>query len=119
LCIKSNFELNFNTPIRSQERTANDLDIIYEELVNIKALSHFSSIVKKELSSYLFFESHNFSDKTIIRQGEEVTSWYIILKGSVDVSIYGKGVVTTFHEGNPFITILQCQVLEPFIVNYR
>lgn len=35
-------------------------------------------------------------------QGEEGTSWYIILKGSVNVVIYGKGVVCTLHEGDDF-----------------
>ncbi len=86
----------------SQDRTANDLDIIYEELLHIKALSHFSSLVKKELAAYLFFEAHSFKDTVIFRQGDEATSWFIILKGSVQVSIYSKGVVTHLHEGEEF-----------------
>lgn len=85
-----------------RERTANELDIIYEELVNIKALSNFSSLVKKELATYLLFEAHHFSDTVIFRQGDEGDSWYIILKGSVNVSINGKGVVTTLSEGEEF-----------------
>uniref|UniRef100_A0AAQ5X6L8 Rap guanine nucleotide exchange factor 4 n=1 Tax=Amphiprion ocellaris TaxID=80972 RepID=A0AAQ5X6L8_AMPOC len=38
----------------------------------------------------------------VFNQGEEGTSWYIIQKGSVNVVIYGKGVVCTLHEGDDF-----------------
>ncbi|NXK10463.1 RPGF4 factor, partial [Herpetotheres cachinnans] len=38
----------------------------------------------------------------VFNQGEEGTSWYIILKGSVNVVIYGKGVVCTLQEGDDF-----------------
>uniref|UniRef100_A0A8C3LKN5 Rap guanine nucleotide exchange factor 4 n=1 Tax=Chrysolophus pictus TaxID=9089 RepID=A0A8C3LKN5_CHRPC len=65
------------------QRSIDDLEIIYEELLHIKALSHLSTTV-------------------IFNQGEEGTSWYIILKGSVNVVIYGKGVVCTLHEGDDF-----------------
>ncbi|XP_056436485.1 rap guanine nucleotide exchange factor 4-like [Gadus chalcogrammus] len=43
---------------RPSERTADDLEIIYEELLHIKALSHLSITVKRELSGVLIFESH-------------------------------------------------------------
>jgi len=42
----------------SHERTSEDLEIIYEELLHIKALSHLSTMVKRELASVLVFESH-------------------------------------------------------------
>lgn len=35
-------------------------------------------------------------------QGDEATSWYIILKGSVQCIVYGKGIVETFREGDDF-----------------
>ena len=38
----------------------------------------------------------------VFSQGDEAESWYIILKGSVDVSIHGKGVVSTLSEGDDF-----------------
>ncbi|XP_035031548.2 rap guanine nucleotide exchange factor 4 isoform X2 [Hippoglossus stenolepis] len=84
------------------ERTADDLEIIYEELLHIKALSHLSTTVKRELAGVLIFESHAKSGTVLFNQGEEGTSWYIILKGSVNVVIYGKGVVCTLHEGDDF-----------------
>lgn len=43
---------------RSHERTADDLETIYEELLHIKALSHLSNSVKRELSSVIVFEAH-------------------------------------------------------------
>uniref|UniRef100_A0A8C6U3F5 Rap guanine nucleotide exchange factor (GEF) 4 n=1 Tax=Neogobius melanostomus TaxID=47308 RepID=A0A8C6U3F5_9GOBI len=72
------------------ERTADDLEIIYEELLHIKALSHLSTTVKRELAGVLIFESHAKAGTVLFTQGEEGTSWYIILKGSVNVVIYGK-----------------------------
>ncbi|XP_028992535.1 rap guanine nucleotide exchange factor 4 isoform X2 [Betta splendens] len=84
------------------ERTAEDLEIIYEELLHIKALSHLSTTVKRELAGVLIFESHAKAGTVLFSQGEEGTSWYIILKGSVNVVIYGKGVVCTLHEGDDF-----------------
>ncbi|KAM4024859.1 rap guanine nucleotide exchange factor 4 isoform 4-T4 [Anomaloglossus baeobatrachus] len=84
------------------QRTADDLEIIFEELIHIKALSHLSTTVKRELAGFLIFESHPKAGTVLFNQGEEGTSWYIILKGSVNVVIYGKGVVCTLHEGDDF-----------------
>ncbi|CAC5379061.1 RAPGEF4 [Mytilus coruscus] len=87
---------------RPHDRTCEDLEIIYEELLHIKALSHLSTMVKKELASVLIFESHEKAGTVLFNQGDEGKSWYIILKGSVNVVIYGKGVVCTLHEGDDF-----------------
>lgn len=38
----------------------------------------------------------------VFSQGDEAAAWYIILKGSVDVSIYGKGIVSQLLEGDDF-----------------
>ncbi|EGV95677.1 Rap guanine nucleotide exchange factor 4 [Cricetulus griseus] len=84
------------------QRTVDDLEIIYDELLHIKALSHLSTTVKRELAGVLIFESHAKGGTVLFNQGEEGTSWYIILKGSVNVVIYGKGVVCTLHEGDDF-----------------
>ncbi|KAL5253065.1 hypothetical protein ACHWQZ_G015727 [Mnemiopsis leidyi] len=85
-----------------KERTAEDLDYIYEELLHIKALSHLSNSVKRELASCIQFESQEGSGTVLIKQGDEGKSWYIILKGSVNVTIFGKGVVGQLHEGDDF-----------------
>uniref|UniRef100_A0A8C8ELV1 Rap guanine nucleotide exchange factor 4 n=1 Tax=Oncorhynchus tshawytscha TaxID=74940 RepID=A0A8C8ELV1_ONCTS len=84
------------------QRTGDDPEIIYDELLHIKALSHLSDTVKRELASVLIFESHAKAGTVLFNQGEEGTSWYIIQKGSVNVVIYGKGVVCTLHEGDDF-----------------
>uniref|UniRef100_UPI00398E7EAB rap guanine nucleotide exchange factor 4 n=1 Tax=Pristiophorus japonicus TaxID=55135 RepID=UPI00398E7EAB len=84
------------------QRTVDDLEIIYEELLHIKALANLSTTVKRELAGVLIFESHAKAGTVLFNQGEEGTSWYIILKGSVNVAIYGKGVVCPLHEGDDF-----------------
>ncbi|GIY16401.1 rap guanine nucleotide exchange factor 4 [Caerostris darwini] len=86
----------------SNERTDEDLEIIYEELLPIKALSHLSSSVKRELAGVLVFESHPKAGTVLFNQGDEGKSWFIILKGSVNVVIYGKGVVCSLHENDDF-----------------
>ncbi|KAF7274829.1 hypothetical protein GWI33_012503, partial [Rhynchophorus ferrugineus] len=42
----------------SHERTAEDLETIYEELLHIRALSHLSNSVKREIASAVGFEAH-------------------------------------------------------------
>ncbi|XP_071484074.1 rap guanine nucleotide exchange factor 4-like [Diadema antillarum] len=85
-----------------QERSVDDLEIIYEELLHIKALAHLSTMVKRQLTSVLVFECHEKAGTVLFHQGDEGRSWYIILKGSVNVVKYGKGVVCTLHEGDDF-----------------
>lgn len=47
---------------RTHDRSPDDLEIIYEELVHIRALSHLSTTVKRELASIIVFESHPKAD---------------------------------------------------------
>uniref|UniRef100_A0A3B3VIZ9 Rap guanine nucleotide exchange factor 4 n=1 Tax=Poecilia latipinna TaxID=48699 RepID=A0A3B3VIZ9_9TELE len=88
------------------ERTPDDLEIIYEELLHIKALSHLSTTVKRELAGVLIFESHERAGTVLFHQGEEGTSWYIILKGSVNVVIYGKVGDYSPHKGPLILTFV-------------
>ncbi|KAJ8258190.1 hypothetical protein GJAV_G00194190 [Gymnothorax javanicus] len=84
------------------QRSAEDLEVIYEELLHIKAVAHLSSFVRKELAAVLVFESHAKAGTVLFSQGDKGTSWYIIWKGSVNVITHGKGLVTTLHEGDDF-----------------
>uniref|UniRef100_A0A8C9AML1 Rap guanine nucleotide exchange factor 4 n=1 Tax=Prolemur simus TaxID=1328070 RepID=A0A8C9AML1_PROSS len=72
------------------QRTVDDLEIIYEELLHIKALSHLSTTVKRELAGVLIFESHAKGGTVVL--GE---------KGSCGERWAG-GVVCTLHEGDDF-----------------
>ncbi len=54
-------------------------------------------VFTNNLSLFVFVSS-----TPVFNQGDEGKSWYIILKGSVNVVIYGKGVVCTLHEGDDF-----------------
>uniref|UniRef100_A0A0S7EWH5 RPGF3 n=2 Tax=Poeciliopsis prolifica TaxID=188132 RepID=A0A0S7EWH5_9TELE len=40
------------------QRSAEDIEVIYEELLHVKAAAHLSSSVRKELAAVLVFESH-------------------------------------------------------------
>ncbi|KAG8452623.1 hypothetical protein GDO86_004417 [Hymenochirus boettgeri] len=84
------------------QRTDEELEVIFEELLHIKAVSHLSNSVKKELASVLVFESHAKAGTVLFNQGDKGTSWYIIWKGSVNVVTHGKGLVATLHEGDDF-----------------
>ncbi|XP_067633068.1 rap guanine nucleotide exchange factor 4 isoform X1 [Eurosta solidaginis] len=86
----------------SHERTPEELELIFEELLHITALSHLSTSIKRELSSIIVFESHAHSGTILFNQGDEGRSWYILLKGSVDVVIHGKGTVATLKTGDDF-----------------
>ncbi|CAH1406326.1 unnamed protein product [Nezara viridula] len=86
----------------SNDRTADDLEIIYEELLHMKPLSHLSNSMKRELASVIMFEAHPRPGSVVFEQGEEGRSWYLVLCGSVDVVIHGKGVVATLHAGEDF-----------------
>uniref|UniRef100_F6PYE4 Uncharacterized LOC100186896 n=1 Tax=Ciona intestinalis TaxID=7719 RepID=F6PYE4_CIOIN len=85
-----------------EHRTSEELELIYDEILHMKALTQLSDQVKQQLAAVLQFEFYHKSGETIFHQGDEGRSWYIISKGSVDVVIQGKGVVCTLHEGDDF-----------------
>ncbi|KFM04268.1 Rap guanine nucleotide exchange factor 3, partial [Aptenodytes forsteri] len=84
------------------QRTEDELELIFEELLHIKAVAHLSNSVKRELASVLMFESHQRAGTVLFSQGDKGTSWYIVWKGSVNVVTHGKGLVATLHEGDDF-----------------
>ncbi|XP_069905836.1 rap guanine nucleotide exchange factor 3 isoform X2 [Oryctolagus cuniculus] len=84
------------------QRTHEELELIFEELLHIKAVAHLSNSVKRELAAVLLFEPHSKAGTVLFSQGDKGTSWYIIWKGSVNVVTHGKGLVTTLHEGDDF-----------------
>ncbi|XP_055374001.1 rap guanine nucleotide exchange factor 4 isoform X2 [Condylostylus longicornis] len=86
----------------SHERSQEELELVFEELLHIAALSHLSTSIKRELASIIVFESHAQAGTILFNQGDEGRSWYIILKGSVDVVIHGKGTVATLKDGDDF-----------------
>ena len=49
------FFLCFN---RSHDRTPEELELVFEELLHIAALSHLSTSIKRELASIIVFEAH-------------------------------------------------------------
>ncbi|CAJ0942421.1 unnamed protein product, partial [Mesorhabditis belari] len=84
------------------DRTPEELDLVYNELLHVKALAHLSTMVKRELASVIGIESHTHAGTVLYHQGDRAKCWYIILKGGVEVTIHGKGVVTHLREGDDF-----------------
>ncbi|VDM83630.1 unnamed protein product [Strongylus vulgaris] len=41
-----------------QDRTPEELELVYEELLHVKALSHLSTMVKRELATVIGYEHH-------------------------------------------------------------
>ncbi|XP_060750021.1 rap guanine nucleotide exchange factor 3 [Tachysurus vachellii] len=94
--------LNMKLRKSPSQRTAEDVEVIYEELLHVKAVAHLSTSVRKELAAVLVFESYAKAGTVLFSQGDKGTSWYIIWKGSVNVITHGKGLVNTLHEGDDF-----------------
>lgn len=47
-------------------------------------------MVKHKLAEVIRFEQYQHVGTVLFHQGEKGDSWYIILRGSVDVSVSGK-----------------------------
>ena len=43
---------------RKHERNSEDLELIYEKLLQVPALSHLSTSIKRELAAVLLFQSY-------------------------------------------------------------
>uniref|UniRef100_A0A8C3M655 Rap guanine nucleotide exchange factor 3 n=1 Tax=Chrysolophus pictus TaxID=9089 RepID=A0A8C3M655_CHRPC len=74
------------------QRTEDELELIFEELLHIKAVAHLSNSVSASCTLL----------PSLFSQGDKGTSWYIVWKGSVNVVTHGKGLVATLHEGDDF-----------------
>ncbi|CAJ0580913.1 unnamed protein product, partial [Mesorhabditis spiculigera] len=84
------------------DRSPEELDLVYTELLHVKALSHLSTMVKREMAAVIGIESHTHPGTVLYHEGERGKCWYIVLKGAVEVSVRGKGIVTCLREGDDF-----------------
>lgn len=66
----------------------NDLEIIYEELVHVKALSHLSSLVKRELAAVLLFEIYPYQNT--------ISNYLIILNSFNNLEIIIKKIFSFY-----------------------
>ncbi|UMM24167.1 hypothetical protein L5515_004531 [Caenorhabditis briggsae] len=83
------------------ERSPEELEVVYEELTFIKALSHLSTMVKRQLANFVKVEQYIHAGSVVFRQREIGVYWYIVLKGAVEVNVNGK-VVCILREGDDF-----------------
>uniref|UniRef100_A0A915JQM4 Uncharacterized protein n=1 Tax=Romanomermis culicivorax TaxID=13658 RepID=A0A915JQM4_ROMCU len=73
-----------------KERTPEEIDVVFDEMLNIKAFTNLSTLVKRELASVMMFEQYQNAGTILFRQGDKGKSWYVIVKGSVNVIIHNK-----------------------------
>ncbi|VDP24664.1 unnamed protein product [Schistosoma margrebowiei] len=83
-------------------RTENELQYVYQELLLVPALSSFSISVKQELCKCLYYEVHENALDIVFYQGDPGISWYIIYHGSVWVHINNQGYICLLNEGDDF-----------------
>ena len=76
------------------ERTPDDLADILDEMNHLKAFSHLSTSVRKELCGVFGFTVYETKGSVLFSQGDEGTCWYVTYRGSVDVQINGVTVCT-------------------------
>ncbi|KAI3380800.1 hypothetical protein SNEBB_010057 [Seison nebaliae] len=86
----------------SKLRTDRDVSHIYNELQNLLVFRNLSQLVRREVCKVVYFEAYPEPDTIIFHQGDESNAWYIILKGSVNIIIHGKGIVHTLYSGEDF-----------------
>lgn len=84
------------------ERTEDDISLILDELMQISALSELPASVKQELAHVISYELYPKAGSLVFSQGDEGNWWYAIYRGSVNVSVAGKGTVCTLKEGEEF-----------------
>ncbi|CAL8083933.1 unnamed protein product [Calicophoron daubneyi] len=85
-----------------QDRTEDELNFIFQELLMIPSLAQLSSSVRFELSRCLTYSIYSNSGTVIFHQGDPGNSWYIIYRGSVWVNVEGQGQVCRLSEGDDF-----------------
>ncbi|KAL8578532.1 hypothetical protein ACOMHN_028804 [Nucella lapillus] len=71
---------------RPSERTAEDLDVIYNQLKELKVLEKFHPLLLQQLCYYGYYECLE-KGVTLFRQGDMGTNWYTVLTGSLAVLI--------------------------------
>jgi len=86
--------------IKPEDRGPDDILDLLDEISRIKAFSHLSSSILRELCSCLIAQ-YVQPNEILFKQGDEGTCWYIIYKGKVDVLVNGV-TVCTLADGDGF-----------------
>lgn len=79
-------KLHFPHSYRSHERTQEELELVFEELLHIAALSHLSTSIKRELASIIVFEAHCFAGTICKYRRKTLSNTYIYLYILVNIS---------------------------------
>ncbi|KAL3090315.1 hypothetical protein niasHS_006767 [Heterodera schachtii] len=85
----------------SEDRTPEELELASEELSHIRAFGHLSRSMKQGLARIICCEYHEHAGTVIFREGDPGQSWFVVLRGTLEVKSSGKRH-SFLHEGDDF-----------------
>lgn len=80
----------------SFHRTKDDLELIVEDMKYMKGFMYLPESAQEKLARYVYILNYPKAASYICHQGEDVKSWYTIVKGSVNV-LRDNEVICTLH----------------------
>eukprot|EP01137_Pigoraptor_chileana_P015860 Opistho-2@5463 len=76
----------------ASDRTPEDIDIIFSELIHLHAFqTKFDRMTVHAMSSVVEFESCSDAGHILFRQGDPGAYWYVIYRGAVEVKVSNSG----------------------------
>ncbi|KAM5217214.1 rap guanine nucleotide exchange factor 6 isoform 6-T6 [Hipposideros larvatus] len=83
------------------DKTDDDIEQLLEFMHQLPAFANMTMSVRRELCSVMVFEVVEQAGATILEDGQELDSWYVILNGTVEIS-HADGKVENLFMGNSF-----------------
>ncbi|XP_053319287.1 rap guanine nucleotide exchange factor 6 isoform X3 [Spea bombifrons] len=83
------------------DRTDDDIEQLLEFMHQLPAFVNMTMSVRRKLCSVMIFEVVEQAGATILHNGQELDSWYVILNGTVEIS-YPDGKSENLCMGNSF-----------------
>ncbi|XP_074169575.1 rap guanine nucleotide exchange factor 6 isoform X6 [Rhinolophus sinicus] len=83
------------------DKTDDDIEQLLEFMHQLPAFANMTMSVRRELCSVMVFEVVEQAGATILEDGQELDSWYVILNGTVEIS-HSDGKVENLFMGNSF-----------------
>ena len=108
------------------DRTENDIDLMHDYLQYLPAFSGHTETIRRQLCAKICL--HKFlHGMEVVPNGRELSSWYVILYGQLDLMNHGKNAKTLFsgesfgitaeasksiHQGSLVVKSDHCKILE-------
>ncbi|KAI3409745.1 hypothetical protein GPALN_006124 [Globodera pallida] len=83
------------------DRTPEELELVFEELSHIRAFGHMSRSMKCGLARLICWECREHAGTVIFREGDPGQSWFVLLRGTLEAKAPGKRH-SLLQEGDDF-----------------